>query len=63
VDSVSDVIILPRSQIHPAPEFSASVDTRYIEGLATVEGRMLIVTDIEQLMVSSEMALLDSPDL
>jgi len=62
VDSVSDVIILPRSQIHAAPEFSATFDTRHIEGLATVDGRMLIVIDIEQLMVSNDMALLDQPD-
>ena len=62
VDSVSDVIRLSPAQIRPAPDFSASFDTKYIQGLATAEGRMLIVTDIEQLMVSREMDLLDSPD-
>ncbi|MCX8146274.1 MAG: chemotaxis protein CheW [Azovibrio sp.] len=61
VDSVSDVIRLGPAQIRPAPDFSASFDTRYIQGLATVEGRMLIVTDIEQLMLSPEMELLDAP--
>lgn len=60
VDSVSDVIALTGQQIRPAPDFSASFDTRYILGLATAEGRMLIVTDIAQLMSSREMELIDS---
>jgi purine-binding chemotaxis protein CheW len=61
VDSVSDVIMLSAGQVRPAPDFSASFDTRYIVGLATVEDRMLIVTDIEQLMVSPEMELVEPP--
>ena len=60
VDSVSDVISLSRSQIRQAPDFSGSFDTKYILGLATVEKRMLIVTDIERLMTSADMALIDS---
>lgn len=62
VDSVSDVIMLTRSQIRPAPDFSATFDTRYIVGLATVEERMLIVTDIEQLMISREMELVEAAE-
>jgi purine-binding chemotaxis protein CheW len=59
VDSVSDVTMLRQDSIRPAPEFSASVDTRYIKGLCTLDERMLIVVDIERLMLSSEMALVD----
>lgn len=57
VDSVSDVLALTPGQIRPAPDFSASFDTQYILGLATVENRMLIVTDIERLMSSRDMEL------
>lgn len=60
VDSVSDVLGLTGQQIRPAPDFSASFDTKYILGLATVDRRMLIVTDIAQLMTSREMELIDS---
>lgn len=60
VDSVSDVISLTNAQIRPAPDFSASFDTRYILGLGTLEQRMLIVTDIERLMTSNDMELIDS---
>lgn len=60
VDSVSDVISLTQSQIRPAPDFSGSFDTKYILGLASQESRMMIVTDIERLMSSAEMELIDS---
>lgn len=60
VDSVSDVISLTTSQIRQAPDFSGSFDTKYILGLASLEGRMMIVTDIERLMTSADMELIDS---
>lgn len=59
VDSVSDVTTLRSDQVRPAPEFAATVDTRYIQGLGTLGERMLIVVDIERLMISQEMALVD----
>lgn len=59
VDSVSDVTMLSSEQIRPAPEFAATVDTKYILGLGTLGERMLIVVDIARLMLSSEMALID----
>ncbi len=60
VDSVSDVIMLSEQQIRPAPEFAATVDTRYINGLCALGERMLILVDIERLMLSPEMALADA---
>ena len=57
VDSVSDVIGLAAEQIRPTPEFGASVDTRFISGIGTVDDRMLILLDIERLMASTEMGL------
>ncbi len=59
VDSVSDVIELAPAQIRPAPEFSAGVDSGHIDGLGTAGERMLILVDIEKLMSSADMALMD----
>ena len=59
VDSVSDVLSLTSQQIRPAPDFSASFDTKYILGLASIDQRMLIVIDIAQLMTSRDMELID----
>ena len=60
VDSVSDVVALVGEQIKPAPEFGASFDARYLLGLGALDERMLILLDIEQIMTSDEMALVDN---
>lgn len=59
VDGVSDVIALREEQIRPAPEFGAILDTAYINGLATLDERMVIMVDIEKLMTSDEMGLVE----
>jgi purine-binding chemotaxis protein CheW len=60
VDSVSDVVALGRDAIRPPPEFAASIfDTKYITGLATVDSRLLILLDIELLITSADMALVE----
>ncbi len=59
VDGVSDVMALQDDQIRDVPSLVTSIDTKYIVGLATVEQQMLILVDIEQLMSSEDMALLD----
>lgn len=60
VDSVSDVIALTPDQIRPAPELGASINIRFITGLATLEGRMVILLDIARMMSSDDMQLLDT---
>ncbi|MBV8468516.1 MAG: chemotaxis protein CheW [Burkholderiaceae bacterium] len=61
VDSVSDVLELARDAIRPAPELNASaVDTSFITGIGAVGERMLILMDIEGLMSSSDMGLMDA---
>lgn len=59
VDSVSDVIALGAQDIRPPPEFGATFDTEYLLGLATAGERMLILVEIEKLMTSREMALVE----
>jgi purine-binding chemotaxis protein CheW len=60
VDGVSDVIQLSSDNLRPSPEFGSILDTRYILGLGTVEERMIIVVDIERLMTSQEMSLVEA---
>ncbi|MEJ2895766.1 chemotaxis protein CheW [Bordetella avium] len=59
VDGVSDVLMLNTAQIRPVPEFGATLSTEYLTGLGTVDERMLILVDIEKLMTSDEMALVE----
>lgn len=59
VDGVSDVTTLKEEQIREVPALVTSIDTKYIVGIATVESKMLILVDIERLMSSQEMKLID----
>ena len=59
VDSVSDVITLTAEQIKPAPEMGSVLDADYLIGLGTLEERMLILVDIDRLMSSEEMGLVE----
>ena len=60
VDSVSDVLELGAGTIKPAPEMSTAVDTSFITGIGSVNDRMLILMDIEGLMSSSDMGLINA---
>jgi purine-binding chemotaxis protein CheW len=59
VDSVSDVITLSPEQVKPAPEMGTALNTDYLIGLGTLDERMLILVDIDKLMSSAEMGLID----
>ena len=59
VDGVSDVLELSEDSLKPPPEFGAAIDTTYIRGLATAAERMIIIMDIEKLLSSDDMALVD----
>jgi len=59
VDSVSDVLELTRDHIKPAPELHSNVDGHFITGIGSVGDRMLILMDIEGLMSSADMGLID----
>ncbi len=59
VDGVSDVLMLQPSQVSAAPQFGTAFSTEYLTGIGTVGERMLILVDIERLMTSTEMALVE----
>ena len=71
VDSVSDVLELGKDNIKPAPQLDSSIDASFITGIGTIKGshgqgeaggdteRMLILMDIEALMSSAEMGLIN----
>ena len=60
VDSVSDVISLAADQIKPAPDMGGALNTDYLVGLGTIDERMIILVDIDRLMSSEEMGVIDS---
>ena len=59
VDGVSDVLALSAAQIRAVPDLVSDIDNKYLLGLGTLGERMLILVDIELLMTSQDMALVD----
>jgi purine-binding chemotaxis protein CheW len=60
VDGVSDVVSLLGEQVKPPPQFGTGLDTQYIVGIGTCNEQMLILVDIERLLGSADMQLMES---
>jgi len=60
VDGVSDVVSLKASDVRPAPQIAGVLAAEFLEGVAILDQRMLIIVDINGLMSSREMGLLES---
>jgi purine-binding chemotaxis protein CheW len=60
VDGVSDVVVLKPSDLRAAPEIAGVLRAEYLQGVAILDKRLLIVVDIDGLMSSREMGLLES---
>ncbi len=59
VDAVSDVITLTPEQLRPVPEFNSAIASDHLLAIGAIEQRMLILVDIEKLMTSPEMGLIE----
>lgn len=59
VDAVSDVVGLAQDEVKPAPQLGTVVDSSFIAGLATQNDRMVLLLDIEKLLSSGELNLLN----
>ena len=58
VDSVSEVLRLKADTIEPAPEIVTSISSDYIEGVAKLEDRLLILLDLSKVIDVGETASL-----
>ena len=54
VDSVAEVVDLRRSEIEVAPNVGNEDSSRYIQGVASVEGALLILVDLDKLLTEEE---------
>lgn len=63
VDRVSDVTTLLPEQMKPAPDIGVNMNTDHIIGLGTLDERMLILVDIDKMMSSADMGLLETTAL
>jgi purine-binding chemotaxis protein CheW len=59
VDSVSEVLNIKGTDIEDTPTFGARLDTDYILGMAKMNGGVKILLEIDKILGSEEMAVLD----
>lgn len=50
VDAVSNVVDIEKKDIQSSPNFGAKVSTEFINGLASVNGRMVMLLDVDKLL-------------
>lgn len=58
VDSVSEVLEIPRSEIEPPPSFGAKIRVDFIQGMGKIAGKFVIILDVDKVLSIEEMALL-----
>lgn len=60
VDAVAEVVDLPASEIESPPSVGNDESSKYIQGVATREGELLILVDLNKLLNDGEWAELGS---
>ena len=58
VDSVSEVLEIPRSEIEPPPAFGAKIRADFIHGMGKVDGKFVIILDADKVLSVDELAML-----
>ncbi len=62
VDSAREFITIPEDQVTPPPETLAGPGTEYLEGVASISNRLILIVNIKQLLSAQERtALAEAP--
>ncbi|MGE5557391.1 MAG: chemotaxis protein CheW [Bacillota bacterium] len=59
VDSVNEVIKVPVSSIEPAPAVTKGIDTVFLEGVAKVDTRLVVLLNLERTLTPEEVSSLE----
>jgi len=54
VDSVQAVLEIPTSEIEPAPTFGSKIRSEFIEGIAKVNGKFVILLNVNRVLSNEE---------
>ncbi|MBS0417063.1 MAG: purine-binding chemotaxis protein CheW [Proteobacteria bacterium] len=58
VDSVQAVLDIPGTEIEPAPRFGMNVHTDFVQGMGKVDGKFVILLDVDRLLGPEEVEAL-----
>ncbi|MFQ5965182.1 MAG: chemotaxis protein CheW [Candidatus Scalinduaceae bacterium] len=59
VDNVSEVLNIKGEEIEEAPQFGQEIDTSFIMGLGKTKGKIIILLDIEKVLSSEELKMVE----
>ena len=59
-DAVSEVLEIPSGDIEPPPEFGAHIRIDFISGMAKVNGKFVVLLDVDRILSLDEVAVLAS---
>ncbi len=59
VDSVAEVLYIKGEEIEPAPSFGQEIDTNFILGLGKTKGKIIILLDIDKVLSSEELEMVE----
>jgi len=60
VDGVSEVFTVPDQAVEPAPSIATTVDSAFITGIAKLDGRLVILLDLDRVLTIQEQSDLES---
>lgn len=58
VDSVSEVLDIPASEVEPAPSFGSKIRSDFIGGMGKVNGKFVVMLDVNKVLSVDEMSML-----
>jgi purine-binding chemotaxis protein CheW len=58
VDSVSEVLEIPRSEIEPPPAFGAKIRVDFVQGMGKVAGKFVIILNVDKVLSVEELSVL-----
>lgn len=58
VDTVSEVLEIPASEVEPAPAFGASIRADFIAGMGKIDGDFVIILNVNKVLSTNELAMI-----
>jgi purine-binding chemotaxis protein CheW len=59
VDSVSEVLEIPATEIEPAPSFGTKIRADFIQGMGKVNGKFVIILSVNNVLSLDDLAMLE----
>ena len=63
VDGVSEVLRISPERVEPPSPLVTGIDSRYLRGIAKLDGRLIVLLDLDQVLSATEQQQLEAAEL